>query len=260
MIQPKPTSYNLDDPGQMTMGQLTSPLPSSYNLDAPTTTKPKLPPPTAITQPAPQLPVPQLPPPGDLTMSGGGNGLTDVSQFTPGQNLIGSQITPGATDRMALAKDYFNQFQEATNPAYENTIRTATQRAAANGRLHSGMLTTDYGNLAEGRARDLDLLQRGLLTDATQASIQDAANARGELRTERDYQNGLSQEAINNAIQQYLLQMNLGNTQLQAGESGNPSAILLGASGQKQASGTAASDAGAQALAQWAYLNGYGVT
>lgn len=253
MIQkPLPPNYDdVRDTSQMTMSQLTqpapSPLPSPTTIGTTTTTKSKLPAPQPITQPAPQLP-----PPADLSATGGGNGLTSVGQFSPTSNLIGAQITPGATDRMALAKDYFNQFQEATNPAYEQGLRVATQHAAANGRLHSGMLTTDYGNLAESRARDLDLLQRGLLTDATQGSIQDAANARGELRTERGYQNDQSQQAINNAIQQYILQMQIGNAQSAAGQAGNPAGAILGASGNAQAGADQTYAAIAQYLSQLA--------
>jgi hypothetical protein len=116
------------------------------------------------------------------------------------------------------------------------------------------MLTTDYGNLASDRARDLDVLQRSLLTDATQGSIGDAVNARTELRAERDYQNSQAQQAIQNAIQQMLLTLNIGGTQLNAGESGNPANILLGAGDQKGQQASDTTNAAANALYQY-FLN-----
>lgn len=261
-----PNSYRLDDPTQMSVGQLTA-VPSSYNLDAPVPqstpyTKPAKPPVQpnietgVVTAPHP---TPQLPPPPDLTGVSGPGAQTSVTQFGPDANLIGAQITPGqGVNRMDLANQYFDQFAQATAPQYAHDIDLATKAAAANGRLHSGMLTTDYGNLADRRTQALDLARQGLTTDALQGTIQDAINNRNELRTERGYQSGQDQQAIANAIQQYLLSLNIGNSQLNAGEAGNPSNILLGAgTSTQQQAGSTASDA-ANALAQWAYLQRMG--
>ncbi len=275
--QKAPLTGGYTDPATMSMGQLTEPAPAPaaapYDPKNPAGTEDNKPtalpkPGTPTANPTPsldptgvlpqQMPVPIVnhPPPG-LPMPG--SGLTDVSSFSPQSNLIGAQIAPGQTDRMGIARDYFNQFAEATNPAYEHAIRTATQHAAANGRMGSGMLTTDYGNLADNRTRNLDLMQRGLLTDATQASIGDAQNNRHELRTERGYQNDQSQQAIQNAIQQILLQMNIGNAQLNYGESGNPANILLGAGSRAGANASDTGAASADAFREWAYSQSHGV-
>ncbi len=269
--QKAPLTGGYTDPATMSMGQLTEPAPAPaaapYDPKNPAGTEDNKP--TALPKPGAQTanPTPSLDPTGvlpqqmpapmvnhqapGLPMPGGG--LTDVSAFSPQSNLIGAQIAPGQTDRMGIARDYFNQFAEATNPAYEHAIRTATQHAAANGRMGSGMLTTDYGNLADNRTRNLDLMQRGLLTDATQASIGDAQNNRHELRTERGYQNDQSQQAIQNAIQQYLTQMQIGNAQSGAGAAGNPANAIMGASQDAQQGADSTYAALAQFLAQQAY-------
>lgn len=272
------------DASQMSVSQLTAvpPAAASYNIDAPMSpteaaqaaaqrvtqtaqqTAPQVaprpqieiarPPETAVPQAGlPGGPTPMLPPPPTA------GGMTSVTPYGPDSNLIGSQIVPGqGADRVALANQYFDQFSQATAPQYAHDIDLATKAAAANGRLHSGMLTTDYGNLADRRTQALDLARQGLTTDALQASIQDAINNRNELRTERGYQSGQDQQAIANAIQQYLLSMNIGNSQLNGGEAGNPANILLGAGTSTQQQAGATGDAAANALAQYAYLHANG--
>lgn len=204
-----------------------------------------------------------------------------TTPFGPGNDLIGSQIAPSADprltttqgqvdtaaanlatgpDRSALAQDYWNQFAQSTAPQYGQDLREATQLAAANGRLGSGMLTNRYGDVATQRAQQLDLAQRGFMTDALAGTIQDRLNnvgalsglenqqfgqgsaARNELRGERGYQYGLSQDATQSGVQQQLLQeqllngqSNRDNTSINTlgnlGFQNNPGAVYLGASG-----------------------------
>jgi hypothetical protein len=139
---------------------------------------------------------------------------TSITQFGPGNDLRDNQIAPNQdVDRLKIAGDYFSQFAESTDPAYQKSIRDATKAAAANGRLGSGMLTTDYGDLAGDRSRELDLQRRGFLTQALEGTIDDARSNRDELRGERDYQTGSAQQATENAIRQRLLEEALLNGQ-----------------------------------------------
>lgn len=168
-----------------------------------------------------------------------------VAPFGPGQDMRYQSVLPTGTDRVGLAQQYFDQFAESTNPAYEQTLRAATQRAAANGTLGSGMLTNTYGDVASQRAQSLDLARRGFLTDALQGSIADQVGNRNELRQERDYQSGVSNNAIAQEIQRLLVEDQLGgnnfNRQLDLartlgglGYAGNPDSTLLGAAGNYQ--------------------------
>jgi hypothetical protein len=118
-------------------------------------------------------------------------------------------------------------------------MRAATQMAAANGRLGSGMLSTTYGDLALNRTRDLQNAQNTYLTNALEGTINDryrtndalsglenqqygqGVQGRSEVRGERGYQYGLSQDAIGNAERQRLFE-----EQLQQGEFGRNQSVL----------------------------------
>lgn len=133
-------------------------------------------------------------------------------------------------DRFKLAQERFNQSAADSAPAYDFANRVATQRNAAGGRLKSGMLRTDYGNLDLARARDLDSAKTRFLQDALEGTIADQfnktnalsglegqafgqdASLRGEQRTERDASTGLAER---NAGRQFdatraALEMGLG--------------------------------------------------
>lgn len=77
-------------------------------------------------------------------------------------------------DRTALAEREFDRFAASSAPAYEAALRDANRYAAATGRLNSGSLRTEYGNLANLRAQQLDAARSGFLDDAVSQSIQDA--------------------------------------------------------------------------------------
>ena len=170
-----------------------------------------------------------------------------VTPFGPDDDLRYQAILPDAgVNRLDLAQQYFDQYAQSTDPAYQQALRAATQRAAANGILGSGMLTNSYGDLATQRAQALDLARQGFLTDALQGTIADNAANRAELRGERDYETAQGQQALQNEINQILLQNQLGSTQFnqqldlaqllgQLGYSGNPDEALLTGSSQEQA-------------------------
>jgi hypothetical protein len=198
---------------------------------------------TGLTTPITVPDTPALPPvPSAADAVPGAN----VTPFGPGNDLRFDAILPDAgVNRLDLANQYFDQYAESTNPAYEQALRAATQRAAANGILGSGMLTNTYGDVATQRAHDLDLQRRGFLTNALEGTIQDALNNRTELRGERGYQSDQAQQAVEDEIRRILLESQLGNTSFnqqmdlaqllgQLGFAGNPDDALLTGAGQNQ--------------------------
>jgi ribosomal protein L17 len=147
----------------------------------------------------------------------------------PGQNLIDTQINPTGTDRMAIAKQYFDEMQQAGAPAYEAALRSATQREAANGGLGSGQLNTTFGNLALQRAQNLDSLQKQLQTAATEGTIQDRQQAQDALRQERAYQNALQVQALQQQLAEIQLQQNIATQKASYLGSYNPNSNIAGA-------------------------------
>lgn len=198
------------------------------------------------------------------------------TQFGPGNDLRSTQINPGASprlagvqgqvdtaanklasgpDRFGIAQDRFKTFAEQTDPAYQASLRSATQKAAANGAVGSGMLSTDYGNLDLARERQLSGERSSLFSNALEGTIGDTranvgllsglegqqygqeAGARNELRGERGYQTGLEDQAYNRGIQGLTLEDALTNSAFgrglaseQAGSTGSPAATQLGLS------------------------------
>src|ERR1051325_10859471 len=179
--------------------------------------------------------------------------LPNPSARLSGLQSMVDQATSGVAgvDRNKLALDQWQQFAEGTNPEYQAALRSATQRAAGAGRIGSGMLRTDYGNLANQRAQQLDLAKRGYMSDALKGSIEDQfrkagllsglegqlfgqeQSQRGELRGERGYQGSLEEQAYQRALDQYMMERQAvqdrwqrGLQSLSVGESGNPADYL----------------------------------
>lgn len=123
------------------------------------------------------------------------NGLVDDSA----SNLAG-------VDRVALAKNLLQQFDDAQLPEHELALQQLTEKYAAKGGGRSGMLRTAYGNEDLVRQRDRDAMKSKLISDALEGSIQDQFNktnalsslqsstfgqdatTRGEQRADRGYQ------------------------------------------------------------------------
>ena len=165
--------------------------------------------------------------------------------FGEESNLIGSEITPqpdprlmnyqsaldsimgkmvNGPNRLDLAKQYYENFSNETEGDYNRSLTRATDMGAAHGRLGSGILTNQYGDLAERRLRDKENAKSRLLTGALEGTIGDTRNAfndigaaernifgegksdRGEFRTERDYQRNLAEQAILRRIQQQVME------------------------------------------------------
>ena len=157
--------------------------------------------------PTPVAPTPVQPTPQGPTGPSAGVGLTPTD---PNKSLTTQTITAGPqADRFALAGQRFDQFVQGTNPAYQATLRDANRMGAAQGRLGSGSLRTDFGNLANRRDEQLNLARQGFLTDAQEGSIEDAWRGIGLAERQQGFQSGQQEDAWRRALEQY--QVGSGN-------------------------------------------------
>ena len=187
-----------------------------------------------------------------------------TQDFGPGNNIIGQQINPGtfnpeqdtqntrgmvndllqsttnSPSRLDLAQQAFKTLDENTNDQRQRGIQQTGQAAARLGRLGSGMVTTDLGNLEDRLQQNRDQALRGLSVETAGQQLQDQfgrlgaaqgvygqqfgadqgtagtrAGERGELRGERGYQYGLDQGALDRRIQQAQLGQQFANDEQQ---------------------------------------------
>lgn len=193
--------------------------------------------------------------------------------FSADHNLIASQVTPsvdprlagtqgmvntaaqtltGGPDRTALAQQAFADFMAQQDATFGKQQRSITQAAGATGRLGSGMYGSDLTDLASAANRDRLTEEHSLSADLANNTKSDQFNTLGalsglegqqygqgvqdrtEMRGERGYQYGLSQDAVQNQ----LAQAGLDNQQIaqlmQLGFMNNPAALTLNASGDVQ--------------------------
>lgn len=174
-----------------------------------------------------------------------------ITPFTETDNLRNQQINPLATARLRALQQQVDELQrgamgapalreaaaeqlrlleEQSQPGFETNLRTVGQRAAALGRLGSGMTTSDLGDVTQRREQALSIARRQLAADTTGAEAQDRLarlsaaaglegqlygqeqGARGELRGERDYQSAAAREALDRRVQQRVLEDTLANS------------------------------------------------
>lgn len=223
---------------------------------------------TPGTPPGPGQPSIQSPPPGGPSGPGMPSiqpmvpspqpsvGGAQYGAITPQNNLVGTSITPNpspdtatargdvsqglaslqtAPDRNTLAQETFKELSAQTDPAYQASLRAATQAGAGAGRLGSGMLTEEltsdpYGASGLGLQRQqyLGNLGKEIATESAGQTLQDRLNqlsagqgvlgqfsgldqqSLNNLTGERGYEHGLSQEAFQNNMQQNELLSQLG--------------------------------------------------
>lgn len=171
-----------------------------------------------------------------------------ITPFSPGDDLRFQQINPvdnarltgvqgqvgGAASRLssapdltAAAQEKLRLFEEQSNPAFQRALQEVGRRAAAQGTLGAGMTTSNLGDVLSERERYLSEARRGLASDTAFAQGgENRANlsslsglesqlygqgqgARQELRGERGYQADTAQTALNNRIQQRMLEESL---------------------------------------------------
>lgn len=248
-VQPKPMTGQqpmIQPPMPQLPGTMTRQLPGGL-IQPPVPQQPGLPAPNINVRPninlQPNLPTPGLQPPqeetGPLTTFGPGNDLRD-QQINPlaSNRLTGTQ---GMVDAAGRALSGGPSLSDAAATEFRTLLdRNADQRtrgiqetgrgAARLGRVGSGMVTTDLGNLEERLRISEDQAAAGLSADvargeagnrrANLAAIMglegqqfgQEAGQRGELRTERGYQADTAQNALQNRVQQRLLEESLLNS------------------------------------------------
>jgi hypothetical protein len=269
----QPASPPIPAVGAMAPGTtpVTNTPPGNLIPDAP----PLMPPVDATTQPAgapaPATPLPRLTPPDQASDIGGsipGGELgqiappgtpvapdpaqtpapvssaptlpgVDATTYGPGNDLLSTQINPTATDRGAIAQSYLDAFDTRAAPQIRDQIRAVGQRAASLGRLGMGDTAVETLNPYTDYLKERAALASQLAGQSAEGQIADEANARAELRGERDYQTGRSDKAITDAINQWIMQQQERDKEFQRGTElgqlgyGNsPSNLLFGAGQQ----------------------------
>lgn len=169
------------------------------------------------------------------------SGGPSMQSFGPGSNLIGTQINPNAApdtqaartqvgsnlaslqgpDRFALAQDALKTFDQNQANGEKLGIRDIGRNAAAGGRLGSGTINTELGDLQSNLSQQRDQYTRGLINDASSQTLSDRlaslngaesglgtlsgldTQQQNALRGERGYQAGLDQQATDNAFRQH---------------------------------------------------------
>jgi hypothetical protein len=174
-------------------------------------------------------------------MSSAPGSIPGTSQFGADQNLIQTQINPAGSprllntqgiadaaldkvangpDRVALGKQYYDTFATQAKGNFDRAIHDATSAAASHGQIGSGQLTNRYGDLTEAFNRENTGVASDFATHALEGTIGDRlntlgaargaensiygqeANARNEVRGERDYQRTMAEQAIAQRIAQ----------------------------------------------------------
>lgn len=183
-----------------------------------------------------------------------------VSPYGPGNDLRGAMVTPSAgSNRSEIAKQRLDAFDTESAPMIRDQIRAVGQKAAQYGRLGLGETAietlTPYTNYLSNRKA----LETRLAADTAEGQISDERSNRGELRGERDFEQSMSRQAIEDAFRQRQVESGeydssynhaLQQAALQGGV--DPTAVYLGASGNASSN---ANQAWNGASAAWqAYL------
>ena len=187
-------------------------------------------------------------PPGGTPPGGGTpSTLPPFQQFGPGNDLRSTQINPTPSDRYntiaeavnqarsglqgpdrsALAADALDLFERRSEEAYTDRVRQTTKQAAKFGLQGAGMvnrsladsLTTRERELADARTQAANYAAGqtlgdrlgifGALTGEEGSQFYRDASGRGELRGEREWQNLMQQQGIQDLIRMLTLEASL---------------------------------------------------
>lgn len=264
----------------------------------PITAQPPAPVPVAAPAPGalpPGLPTPNPGPPPDI--AGAAGPPEAISDFGPGNDLRYSQINPVDNARLTRLNDLVDQstgriasspditqagldklklLEDQTAEARTLGSRDIGRDAARLGRLGSGVVTTDLGNLEDRLQTNLSRARTGLASDLTMqeaadrrantgvlATLQDqlfgqGAAKRNELRGERGYEYGVGTDAYNRAVQQRQLEEDLKNSQF--GREATAAQLGLAGAGQYDTQAADSQSAAADLMAQLAAYNARGLT
>lgn len=108
---------------------------------------------------------------------GGGAARADTGRFN--QELDAALAGLQGPDRAALAAQTMGLLEERTQPGFEMAQRQTGQRAAALGRLGSGMTTNDLTGVLQDRERLLDQSRRQLATESAGQTLADRLQISG---------------------------------------------------------------------------------
>ena len=158
----------------------------------------------AAPQQNPLSPVPAGPAAGPTAPTPAGPGGVTLTPTDPNDSLTTKTITPGSlADRFKLAQDRFATFANSSEPAYQAALRDANRMGAAQGRLGSGDLRTSFGDLAQGRSRDLMNSRDNLFQNALEGTIGDTWNGIGLAERQQSFQNQQQRDAFERMLQQF---------------------------------------------------------
>jgi len=113
-------------------------------------------------------------PPGNYTRID--PGTFRESQYEGRADEIAAARLEGLNDlpnRTQLALEAFDIYQRQSDPAYQQRLRGVTDLAAATGRIGSGVTTSNLGDVASERNRELGLLKENLANETAGLRLQD---------------------------------------------------------------------------------------
>lgn len=100
--------------------------------------------------------------------------------------MQGLETLTSAPNRQDLALESLRLYNEESEPSYQQSLRSAGQKAAALGRTKSGMTTNELSDLALVRERDRDRVMRGLATETAGLEMQDRLSRVGASQSVAD--------------------------------------------------------------------------
>lgn len=150
-----------------------------------------------------------------------------MTTFDQTNNLRDKQINPNTANRGDIAQKYLDAFDLRAEPVLRDKLRSVGQRAASLGRIGMGDTAVEALNPYTDYLKERAALSNELAGRSADLQIGDEANARGEYRTERSYQDQLNRQAIEDAIRQYQLGEQSKNAEF--GRNATTTGLLLNA-------------------------------
>lgn len=194
-----------------------------------------------------------------------------------GQLAGAAQSLTSAPDRMALAKSALADYDTAAAPGFQQRLQAVGRKAAALGRIGSGMATDALGDVQTEYERDRLLFGNGILREAASQTLGDRLGVTSALaglygqsdsmdrsnadatRGERAFQYGVGRDAVSDRVQQATLaemltqgQFGRGLNAAALGFGGNPSGALGAASAQTAAGAAGTLGSAADLFSLWA--------
>lgn len=180
-------------------------------------------------RPAPGTPTTNTSAGGATAQTAGGAGSQPtLTTFDETNNLRDKQINPNSTDRGAIAQKYLDAFDTRSEAGLRDKLRSVGQRAASLGRIGMGDTAAEAMTPYTDYLKERAALSSELAGKSAEGQIGDEANARNEYRTERGYQDSMSRQAIQDAINQW--QMGEQSKNSEFGRNATTAGLLFNAS------------------------------